>query len=464
MRHTIYICIAILAAALALSARAAAPGAARHGGAAATAPAPAVLPTVEFTEYQLANGLRVILAPTDAAPVVAVCVTYNVGSFVEPPGRSGFAHLFEHLMFQGSKNLPKGAFDAVVVNSGGDDNGETWPDRTAFYMVMPANRLEAALYVHADTMEHLNVDQENLDNQRTVVQEERRRDVENKPYGRLYETLLDHAYTNFAYRHPPIGSMADIDKADLDDVTWFYETYYAPNNAVLSIVGDFDGRDARAWVAQHFGPIPTGPDPVMPSLDEPPQTSEKRVKLDDPLAPFPAYAAAYRIPSGDHADFAALDMLSVILAGGKSARPWREVVEKRQLATSVRADAEPRRGPGLFTVNLEFGPGQSVEAAERALEAEIARIRKDGVTESEVGTARVQRRRNVLAARRSALERAIALGANAVMFGDAGRINTYQERFQNVTPEDVRRVARAYLRPENRTVVVATPAPVGDAA
>jgi len=333
----------------------------RRGGAAPAAGAGAFVPAVPFTDYRLANGLRVILSRDPSVSVVAVCLTYNVGSFVEPEGRTGFAHLFEHLMFQGSENLPKGAFDAVVINAGGDNNGETWPDRTTFYMVMPANRLEAALYVHADTMARLNVDQENLDNQRTVVQEERRRNVDNQPYGGMEEALLRNAYTGFPYSHSVIGSMADLDAATLEEVRWFYRTFYVPNNAVLSIVGDFDEREARAWVAQYFGPVPAGPDPRFPSLDEMPGVEERRVTLTDPLAPLPAWTAGYLIPEGGHPDIPALDMLSVILTGGKSARLWREMVEKRQLATSVEAEAERRRGPGLFTLTMRFGPDQSVD-------------------------------------------------------------------------------------------------------
>jgi predicted Zn-dependent peptidase len=292
-----------------------------------------------------------------------------------------------------------------------------------------------------------------------VVQEERRRSVDNQPYGRLYETLQENAYTNFAYKHPTIGSLADLDAANLGDVARFYKTYYAPNNAVISVVGDFDGRETRAWIAEHFGPIPRGPEPEFPSLAEPPQSEERRVTLKDPLAPLPAYVAGYKVPPGNGPDFAALDVLATVLTGGKTSRLGKLLVEERQLATSVDADVDPGRGPGLFTIEMDFGPGQSVDAAEAALDAEIARIREKGVTPEEVRRAQRLRRRDVLAARRSAQERAIALGANAVMFDDPNRVNTYPDAFQRVTPADVRRVAARYLSPSNRTVVIDVPAP-----
>jgi predicted Zn-dependent peptidase len=423
-------------------------------------PAPRAIPHVPpvvFTSYTLPNGLRVFFLHDASAPVVSVEVVYNVGSFVEPPGRTGFAHLFEHMMFQGSKNVGKGEHTQLVVDNGGTMNGGTSFDYTAYYETLPANQLELALFLEADRMGTLDISQRNLDNQRNVVQEERRMRYDNAPYGTMGERLQKAAFTKSPYQHTPIGSMDDLNKADLAYVRRFFHTFYAPNNAVLCVVGDFDPSRARTLIKKYYAKIARGPKPVMPSLYEPPQTAERRVVYADALAPLPAFVAGYHQPSGKDKDASALDVLAGILTRGRSSRLYHSLVEQQQVCTSVSANSGGGRGPDLFTIQMEFGPNQSVEKAEQSLYAQIAKIQESGVTAREMATARTQALRSEIAGRRSSLARAMEIGVTAVIYNDPNRMNTNLTRLYGVTAADVQRVARKYLTSANRTVVYALP-------
>lgn len=425
-------------------------------------PPPAV-PPVTFSEYTLPNGLKVILSRDAAAPVVSVAVCYNVGSFVERPGRTGFAHLFEHMMFQGSANVGKGEHSALISSNGGIMNGGTSQDDTLYFEELPANQLPLALFLEGDRMASLDISQANLDNQRNVVQEERRMRYDNQPYGTLYEKLQALAFTQSPYKHTPIGSMEDLNAATLSDVRHFFKTYYAPNNAVLAIVGDFKDADARALVKKYFGDIPSGPKPDFPSLFEPPQEAERRLVYTDDLARLPLYVSAYHIPRGTDPDAPALRMLAMILAGGKSSILWQSLVEEKQVAVSVFANGDAGRGPDLFSFQMALGPGQEVAPAEAALDAEIARVQKDGVTQDQMETARRQFLTNAIDARATTLNIAREIAGDAVVYGNPNRINEEMDRLRAVTPADVQRVAREYLKSANRTVVIAMP-PAADAA
>jgi len=296
-------------------------------------------PKVNFTKYKLKNGLTVLYSRDVSAPVVSVAVTYNVGSFVEPVGRTGFAHLFEHMMFQGSANVGKGEYMGIIQDIGGSLNGTTGQDRTNYFSTVPANQLELPLFLEADRMATLDVSQVNLDNQRAVVQEERRQSYDNRPYGQVFETLLKNTSSIQPYTHAPIGSMEDLNKATLQDVQTFFANWYGPSNAVLSVVGDFEEAKLKALIDKHFGPIPARSVPPLPSLKEPFQKEEKRVALKDPLAPLPSYTAAWQIPHNNHKDIPALDMLCTVLSGGKSTRLYQSLVEEQQVATSAMEGA-----------------------------------------------------------------------------------------------------------------------------
>lgn len=438
-------------------------------GAAQTAKAP----QIKFTQYQLANGLRVILSVDHSAPVVAASVTYDVGSRNERPGRTGFAHLFEHMMFQGSANVGKGEHMLLVQDNGGTMNGTTNKDRTNYFEELPANQLDLALFLESDRMRSLDISQANLDNQRAVVQEERRQSYDNQPYGGMSETIDDLAYDSFAYKHSTIGSMADLNAATLQDVRDFFKTYYAPNNAVLAVVGDFKEADARKKIEKYFGSIPRQPTPPPVDMAEKYDKGEMRKTMTDPLARLTRYEAAYKTVSGSDRDSAAFQILGSILSRGRTGRLYKDIVEKG-IASSATAGGGGARGPGLFSFSAMLSPGGDPKAVEAAFDAEIARIQNEGITEDELAKAKTQARAAALGGgggRRgggpggglnTALGKANALSQNAVFYNDPGRINTGLERLQAVTAADIQRVAKKYLVKENRVVVIVNPSDEGD--
>ena len=444
------------------------PGAAALAGAAvlcglASGPARAAsaFPQVAFTQYTLPNGLRVILSPDtrpDAPPVIAANVTYDVGSRSERPGRSGFAHLFEHMMFQGSENVAKTEHIRLIESNGGSMNGTTNQDRTNFFESLPANQLALALFLEADRMRALDISQANLDNQRQVVEEEKRQSYDNQPYGHTYETLLDEAYSGFAYKHTTIGSMADLDAASLDDVRAFHSQYYEPANAVLTVTGRFSGGEVRTLISRYFGPI-------KPGIASPPTTfaepttypGERRKTLSDALARQPQYVAGYVTVPGNAPDYYALTVLGNILSSGRTSRLYRALVEK-EMAVGVGAGPEESTGPGLFTVEASLPPNGDVAPVEAVLNQEIARVQTGGVTADEVATAKVEERVGTVRRLQTALARAQQLGLYAVQFHDPNRVNTLLVDLQKVTPADVQRVAKKYLVPANRAVVITLPA------
>jgi predicted Zn-dependent peptidase len=442
---------ALLAAAVAL---ALAPLA---GGARSKETRTAKTPQVGFTDFRLANGLRVLLAPDHTAPVIAVSVTYNVGSRDERAGRTGFAHLFEHMMFQGSGNVGKGEHPMLISDNGGAMNGTTNQDRTNYFETLPANQLDLALFLEADRMRSLDISQANLDNQRAVVQEERRQSYDNQPYGTVYETVLDMAYTGFPYKHSTIGSMADLDAATLDDIRSFFRIYYAPNNAALALAGDFDPARARARIEKYFGDIPRQPDPPPVTLSETPSMGERRKVLSDRLARLPRYTAAYRTAPGNDPDFYALTILGDILGDGRTARLYEGLVEK-ELALDVFAGTRESRGPGLFMITADLAQMPKLDPAEKAIDAEIARVQTGGVTDEELQKAKTQERSASVGRLQTALGRANQLSLYAVYYDDPSRVNTLLPRLQAVTAEDVKRVAQRYLTQANRVVVVSQPA------
>ncbi len=432
--------------------------AAPAGAAAAGA---AAFPQVAFTQYTLPNGLRVILAPDtrpEAPPVIAANVTYDVGSRSERPGRSGFAHLFEHMMFQGSANVAKTEHIRLIQSNGGSMNGTTNQDRTNFFEALPANQLALALFLEADRMRALDISQTNLDNQRQVVEEEKRQSYDNRPYGHTYETLLDLAYSGFAYKHTTIGSMSDLDAASLDDVRQFHSRFYEPSNAVLTVTGRFDPDAARTLIARDFGPIAPGT-PAPPTVFAEPAVypGERRKTLSDPLARQPQYLAGYVTVPGNAPDFHALTLLGDVLSSGRTSRLYRALVEK-ELAVGVGAGPDESIGPGLFTVEASLPPSGDVAGVEAVLGREIARVQADGVTPDELAKAKVQERVGTVRGLQTALARAQQLGLYAVQFHDPNRVNTLLPTLQKVTAADVQRVARKYLVAANRSVVITQPA------
>ncbi len=422
------------------------------------------MPQIKFTDYRLANGLRVILSPDHYAPVAAVSVTYDVGSRNERPGHTGFAHLFEHMMFQGSQNVGKGEHMLLVQNNGGTMNGTTNSDRTNYFETVPSNQLEMALYLEADRMRALDISQANLDNQRAVVQEEKRQSYDNQPYGHVSEVVSDLAYSNFGYKHTTIGSMEDLNAATLDDVRSFFKTYYAPNNACIAVVGDFNEGAAKRLIEKYFAPIARQPAPPAVDLADTPIGEEKLRVISDKLARLTRMEIAYKTVPGDSPDADALQVLGGILSSGRTGRLYGALVEK-QLALNASANGFPGRGPGLFSFSATLPPGGMVDMVRNTWDAEIARIQTEGVSDEEMQKAKTQARaRLVVGGGRfggldSVLGRANALSQNAVFFNDPNRINTQLPRLQSVTAADVKRVANQYLTKANRVIVIDEPEP-----
>jgi len=421
------------------------------------------LPKLELREVKLDNGLRVILVPEHSAPVYAIDVAYNVGSRNERPGRTGFAHLFEHMMFQGSQNVGKGEHFIQVLNNGGGMNGTTNEDRTTYFEELPKNQLDLGLFLEADRMRALNITQANLDNQRNAVQEERRQGVDNQPYGRAELDVDNLAYDNFAYKHSTIGSMTDLNAASVGDVKDFFRIYYAPNNAVLTLVGDFDPDEALAKVKKYFGSIPAQPEPPKVDLSDEPHYGERRETIYDPLARLPQIDIAYHIPAGNTPGNYAADELAIILGQGESSRFYQRLVKDKQLASQITVQADHRIGLSQFYIEANPRPGVKVEDLEKGIDEEIATIVKGGITPEELAKAKRELLIQFIERRRSALRTAILIGDYAVYFNDPDLINTIEAKRNAVTVEQVDAILKTFFVTDQRTVIITYPT-AGEAA
>ena len=412
---------------------------------------------VDFKETTLKNGLRVITVEDHSAPVVALSITYNVGSRDERKGRTGFAHLFEHMMFKGSENIGTGEHFLLVFNNGGSMNGTTNEDRTNYFEILPANQLDLALFLEADRMKSLAITKENLDNQRNAVQEERRLGVDNQAYGKSGELQQELLYDNFAYKHSVIGSMEDLSAATVEDVASFFKMYYAPNNAVLTLVGDFKTDEALAKIRSSFESIPRQPNPPQVDMAEPPQKAERRATVDDVLARAPRVDLAFKAVPGNTPDFYALQVLSAVLQSGQSSRLYQKLVKEKEMVTSVGGFMDEKRGVGAFYSNATLRSGVKTEDVEATIYAEIERLKKEPIADWELQKAKNTTRRNLINGLQSSLSRAVTIGQYTVYYNDPGLINTRLDRVAAVTKEDVQRVANKYLLDTNRTVVITMP-------
>jgi zinc protease len=412
---------------------------------------------VDYKETTLKNGLRVITVEDHSAPVIAVSVTYNVGSRNEREGRTGFAHLFEHMMFKGSENVGTGEHFLLVFNNGGNMNGTTNEDRTNYFEVLPSNQLDLALFLEADRMRSLAITKDNLDNQRNAVQEERRLGVDNQAYGKSGEIQQELIYDNFAYKHTTIGSMDDLNAASVEDVAAFFKMYYAPNNATLVVVGDFKTADALAKVTSNFGMIPRQPDPPPVDMSEPPQKQERRANVDDALARAIRIDLAYKAVPGNSADFYALTVLSNALQSGQSSRLYQKLVKEKEMVTNVGGFMDEKRGVGALYTNAQLRPNIKTEEVEALIYAEIDRLKKEPIADWELQKAKNTTRRNFINGLSSSISRAITMGQFTVYYNDPNLINTRLDKVTAVTKEDVQRVANKYLLDTNRTVVVTIP-------
>jgi zinc protease len=431
----------------------AAPAAAQEAGA------------IPFESYELDNGLRVILAPDRSTPVVTVDVWYDVGSRNERPGRSGFAHLFEHMMFQGSENVERGAHMTLIERAGGSMNGTTNEDRTNYFETLPANRLNLGLWLEADRMRSLAITKENFENQREVVKEERRLRIENSPYGSSFLAAsydAPYAESCFPYDHSVIGSMEDLNAAEVQDVQRFFDLYYAPNNATLTVVGDFDPAETRALIQEYFGGIPAGEAVPGVECEAPFSHLPYRTVIEDQNANLPAYFGSYGIPAVGDRDLYALQLLAAILGQGESSRLNQRLVKEEQAALQVFNFADVRRGPGIFLTGAIANQGVDAERLEALIAEEVERVRAEGVTAEELEKAKNQHRAQTIRSRLTAMGRAEDLQFYAHYYGDPAAIRNSLEPYMAVTLEDVQRVAREYLAPTNRAVVITEPVSAGE--
>ena len=412
---------------------------------------------VPFRVFTLKNGLKVIISEDHTAPTYSLNVTYNVGSRDEPPGKTGFAHLFEHMMFQGSENVGKGEHFIVISNNGGRMNGTTNADRTNYFETLPKNQFELGLFLEADRMRSLNVTEENFENQRRTVKEERRQSYDNRAYGKTGEVLLDTAYDNFPYKHSTIGSMEDLDKATVEDARKFFATYYAPNNAVLALVGDFKTDEALALVKKYFEVIPAQAPPPPVDTKDPVQKAERRKTIEDPFAQTPRIDIVYKIPPGNTPDWYALDVLGDVLSSGESSRLYQLLVKEKEVAVGVSAGPDERRGPALFYITVSVRPGQDLAGVEKLVYSELERVKTGKIAAWELEKVRMQSRRQRAQGLYSTQSRANQLGHYAVYFNDPSLINTVQAKIERIGATDLQRVARAYLKQTNRTVLTTVP-------
>lgn len=419
-----------------------------------------VVPPLALDTFRLDNGLRVIVSEDHSTPVVAVEMWYHVGSAHEPVGRTGFAHLFEHLAFEDTEGMADGEFARLITRAGGIYNGATDADRTAFHEVLPSNRVNLALWSHAERMARLRLGADDFETQRQVVKEERRLRVDNQPYAASRLSLDTVAFRDYApYRHSVVGSMGDLDRATVDDARSFYERYYAPNHAVLVVVGDVDPDQIRALAEEYFADLPRGRGlPLLPPAPAAPRTDGERRRVEvDPLAQLPLVWMGYTLPPAAHPDHRPLALLTQILAGGESSRLRRRLVTEEEAALDVVAQIDRRRQAGLLVVGAAPNDGVDAERIEALLDEELARMAADGVTLDELDAARNQVLTGVVTERMTVESKAGLLQRYALFFGDPHRVNEDPARFHEVTPDDIRRVAATYLVAANRTVVVAQP-------
>jgi zinc protease len=442
----------------------AAPPAAQAPSAAATPPTGSGL-NVTVLREKLANGLRVVLNPDHTVPTVAVAVFYDVGSRNEQRGRSGFAHLFEHMMFQGSENVGKGEHFLLVMNRGGSPNGTTNNDRTNYFQTLPANDLALGLWLEADRMRALNITQENFENQRQTVMEERRQSYDNRPYMKSMLRMDELAYGDyFPYSHSTIGDMQDLVNAPLTAVQEFFDEYYAPNNAVLSLAGDFDPEQAMRMIKHYFGEIHASKTPAYNPEPLQPQTAERVETMVDPLAELPAFHIAYHIPPDREPDHYPLDLLTIVLGDGESSRLYQKLVKGKELLQEIDVSTDSRRGPDLFSVWAICSEGHTGAEARAVIYKELEDIADKGITERELQKAKNKVRSIFVFALESNMSRAMRLAEFEMYSGDANLLNHEADRYLAVTLDDVKRVAKQYFAATNRTVLDVLPAKTAEAA
>jgi zinc protease len=418
-------------------------------------------PKLDYTMTTLPNGLQVVFLEDHSTPIVHTEIWYHVGSKNEKPGRTGFAHLFEHMMFKGSKNVQPEGHPSYISSIGGQSNAYTNEDTTVFWETTPSQYLPLVLWLEADRMASLRIEESVFKTEREVVKEERRMRIENQPYGRLNEIIYNQAFTVHPYKHPTIGSMADLEAASIEDVRDFFRTYYVPNNATLVLVGDFDTKEALALVTQYLGRVPKSDHPVPRDIPkEPPQTKEKRVTLTEDW-PLPAVVVAYHITYDGHPDSYPLHIASKVLSDGQSSRIYRDLVYTKQLALAAFGGGNIIEDPNLFFAVAIVQPGKTPQECIDALIAQFDKLRAEPITTGELQQAKNQFARDYILNRESNKDKASQLAHAVVIHNDITTADGEFDIFMNTTAADVQRVANTYFKPENRLVLTIMPKGAG---
>lgn len=416
------------------------------------------LPPLEIEEYTLENGLRVVLNPDNAVPVVSTAVYYDVGSRNERDGRTGFAHLFEHMMFQGSENVPKAGHFQYVMKAGGTMNGTTSSERTNYYETLPANQLPLSLWLESDRMRSLAVTQENLDNQREAVKEEKRLRYDNQPYGQIFDLINEMIYKNFANAHSTIGSMEHLDAATVEDVQEFFRIYYAPNNAVVALSGAFENAEARELVEKYFGDIPTQALPPSLDVSEPPEVAATYREWEDKLAPFPAFLIGWKIPPRRTPEFYALYLAGKILYDGESSRLYQRLVKGEESVIQLFGFTDERRGPSSIFVGAIPKPDKDLSKIRETINAEIHDLAARGPTAEEMEKIENQLVNDTVRMCQSSMSRAQQIAEFALYDGDPTVINRELDDLLAVTADQIRHAVGVYLNTDNRALLDVVPA------
>lgn len=412
------------------------------------------VPTMEFKHFTLPNGLEVYSVEDHAAPIVGVQVWYHVGSKDDPPNRSGFAHLFEHMLFKGNERLSPDTFENLTENIGGENNAYTADDVTVYHETVPSNYLNPILWAEAERMSSIALNDKNFASERDVVKEEYRQRIRANPYGEFYLDIEKKSFAVHPYKRPGIGSIEELDASKLPEVKAFHSTFYRPDNAVLVIVGDFQPEEMEGWVRKYFGAVPK-PTTKIPRVTakEPPRKADKRETTYSPRAPLPAVALTYLGPSIRSNDSSALSLAAEILAGGDSSRLYRTMVYEQQVVQSVSCDADLREDLGLIVFRLILASGKTIADAERSLSNEIERVLKNGVTEAELEKAKSRFLTGKLQERETVNGKASALGQAVVVYGDAKRVNTDLAKLQAVTTAEIKEVMNRYISGKKKVIV-----------
>jgi zinc protease len=414
-------------------------------------------PKLDYSMTTLPNGMNVVFLEDHSTPIVHLQMWYHVGSKNEKPGRTGFAHLFEHMMFKGSKNVEPEGHPSYISSVGGQSNAYTNEDATVFWETVPAQYLPLILWLEADRLASLRIEEKVFKTEREVVKEERRMRIENQPYGRLQEIIADQAFTVHPYKHPVIGSMKDLESASVDDVREFFQTYYVPNNATAVLVGDFDSKEALALVTEYLGRVPASDKPVPRDIPkEPVQTKERRATITEEW-PLPAVVVAHHITFDGNPDSYPLHIASKVLSDGQSSRIYRKLVYEKGIALAAFGGGNIIEDPNLFFAVALVQPGHTTEEATTALIAELDRLRNEPITAAELQQAKNQFARDYILGRESNQNKAETLGHAVVIHNDIKTADGEFDIFQNLTAADVQRVAKSYFTPENRLVLTIMP-------